>query len=90
VVKSKLSLGGSLGPTPKGWLNTMEVVEMSLMEMQKYLGEFKLLTEGFEFYVTSRNVRTAWGNIQCEVHPTAASGVVTDVKWVSADRLTAV
>lgn len=70
--------------------DTMEVVEMSLLEMQKYLGEFKLLTEGFEFFVTSRDVRNSWGNIQCEVHPTAASGVVTDVKWVSADRLTAV
>ena len=71
-------------------VDTMEVVKMSLMEMQKYLGEFKLLTEGFEFYVTSRNVRTVWGKVHCEVHPTAASGVVTDVKWVSADRLTAV
>jgi 3-methyladenine DNA glycosylase AlkD len=29
VVKSKLSLGGSLGPTPKGWLSTMEVVYMA-------------------------------------------------------------
>jgi hypothetical protein len=67
----------------------MEVGTM-LIEMQKYLGEFKLLTEGFEFYVTSRNVRTVYGKIHCEVHPTAASGVVTDVKWVLADRLTAV
>jgi hypothetical protein len=67
----------------------MEVGTM-LIEMQKYLGEFTLLTEGFEFYVTSRNVRTVYGKIHCEVHPTAASGVVTDVKWVLADRLTAV
>ena len=29
MIKSKLSLGGSLGPIPKGWLSTMEVVYMA-------------------------------------------------------------